>query len=73
MTSSTFGIFLDAHEKLDALRHAGEFEARRIAALDIDRRLEAMNEFRAQITNEHGTFIFLYFTVACIFHGRRNL
>lgn len=48
---------LDAHEKLDALRHAGEFEARRIAALDIDRRLEAMNEFRAQITNERGQYL----------------
>jgi hypothetical protein len=39
------------------IRHTAMEEARRLAAIEIERRLEGMNELRAQISNERGMYL----------------
>ncbi len=48
---------MEAHERLDVLRHTSEKEARDLAAVDINRRLGEMNKFREQIAAERGLFV----------------
>ena len=52
-----FERLLNDHENKDLVRHQGEREAVEIAATDINRRLEAANELRAQINNERGLYL----------------
>ncbi len=48
---------MEAHERMDVLRHQSEKEARDLAAVDINRRLAEMNQFREQIAKERGMFV----------------
>lgn len=47
----------EAWQLAHAQQHAAEAEALRMARVDIDRRLDAMNQLRDQITQERGTFL----------------
>ena len=48
---------LDAHSEKDDVRHEFENKAIRLAEVDIERRLNEMNQFRAQISDERRTFV----------------
>jgi hypothetical protein len=48
---------LAQHEELDKLRHSSELTARELAYKDMNRRLEEMNQFRAQISSERTEFV----------------
>jgi hypothetical protein len=48
---------LTAHSNQDDIRHLGEEKAIQLAEQDISRRLQEMNQFRAQISDERRTFV----------------
>jgi hypothetical protein len=48
---------LDAHSEKDDIRHEFESKAIRLAEVNIERRLNEMNQFRAQISDERRTFV----------------
>ena len=48
---------LEQHEKLDQQRHAAEDGARDLASKDVNRRLQEMNEFRVQLSEERASYV----------------
>ena len=48
---------LEAHARMDDLRHASGDAKIQKADLDLERRLEEMNNFRAQINQERGDYL----------------
>jgi hypothetical protein len=60
MTESEFrhrDAALEAHARMDDLRHASGDAKIQKADLDLERRLEEMNNFRAQINQERGDYL----------------
>jgi hypothetical protein len=48
---------LEAHKELDNLRHAEEQKSLAAAEVNLDRRLDTMNQFREQLTAERGHYV----------------
>lgn len=48
---------MEAHEQLDQLRHIEERRAVDLAAVDVNRRLAEMNQFREQLAEERGLYV----------------
>lgn len=53
----TVCIKLEAHEKLDLERLAAIDKAMNTAKIEMERRLESMNEFRAQLSKQAASFV----------------